>query len=122
MDCRNSTCSDEICFTPTMLETDCFDVPCEKRCYCQEGFKRINGDCVPRKNCYDYQSDECEDPNAFYNSCGSACGEPKCGEKLNDEELCTDNCVAGCNCNAGFIRYNGSCISGEECLYLMRNQ
>ncbi|CAO1396965.1 unnamed protein product [Diamesa tonsa] len=110
MDCRNPTCLNEGCF---LSKRACLDVPCEKRCYCQEGFARIDGVCVPREKCFNDQPMDCKDPNASYNTCGSAC-EPICGKK--NPLFCTANCVVGCFCNKGYIKDSkGVCIPIEKC-------
>ena len=80
------------------------DVPCVKKCYCADGFVRIDGACVPREKCPLI----CTDPNSTFNSCGTAC-EATCDNP--NPMMCTKDCVVGCFCNAGFVKdYFGICI------------
>ena len=97
-----------------MSKRPCLDVPCEKRCYCADGFARIDGVCVSREKCNnDPPPMDCKDPNSSYNSCGSAC-EPICGKVT--PLFCAENCVAGCFCKDGFIKDStGVCIPIEKC-------
>ena len=50
MDCRNPTCDDEGCCVEK--GRPCRDVPCVDKCYCADGFVRIDGACVSRDNCF----------------------------------------------------------------------
>ena len=54
--------------------------------------------------------------NAHFSECGSDC-EPECGLIKNN---CLSNggaktCVPKCVCNAGYILYDGACISQDYC-------
>ena len=106
MDCRDPTCLNEGCL---LSKRPCLNAPCESRCYCADGFARIDGVCVPREKC----NKNCPDPNSTFKSCGTSC-EPTC-DKPNPM-ICPKICVAGCFCNAGFIKDStGVCIPIEKC-------
>ncbi|XP_053611059.1 serine protease inhibitor swm-1-like [Plodia interpunctella] len=58
--------------------------------------------------------DECP-PNEEYLLCGSACPfnctDPK------GPVTCSDDCVEGCFCKAGFLRNeNGTCVNADQCI------
>ncbi|XP_018565474.1 chymotrypsin inhibitor-like [Anoplophora glabripennis] len=54
-------------------------------------------------------SDECDDPNAYYDSCGSAC-PPTC--QIRRPGYCIQVCVAGCFCKKDFTldEESGKCV------------
>ncbi|KAL2720170.1 chymotrypsin inhibitor-like [Vespula squamosa] len=50
--------------------------------------------------------------NEEYVTCGSAC-EPSCGVTKN---ICTLQCIIGCQCKEGFLRAgSGACVSPNNC-------
>ena len=111
-ECRNPTCDDEGCCVEK--SRPCKDVPCVDKCYCADGFVRIDGVCAPREKCKEI----CTDPNSTFNSCGTSC-EATCnaGLMMPNTLICIKDCVAGCFCNAGFIKdSSGICIPIEDCL------
>uniref|UniRef100_A0A1B0D8S4 TIL domain-containing protein n=1 Tax=Phlebotomus papatasi TaxID=29031 RepID=A0A1B0D8S4_PHLPP len=67
--CGNS-CYDE-CGT---TKEDCRDEKCYAGCYCQKGFKRIDGVCLPESKC-EYLTTKCAGPNEVYIKCGKSCNE-----------------------------------------------
>ena len=82
---------------------------CVAGCFCKAGlYLAKNGKCVPPEEC-------CTGRNEGYTSCGTACPET-CTFK---PDVCTDNCVSGCFCDAGFIRKddstNSPCIKPNRC-------
>ncbi|CAO1396939.1 unnamed protein product [Diamesa tonsa] len=113
LSCRNPTCDYEGCDVIGIARA-CQFVPCVTKCYCAPGFVRINGVCTPKEKCPIVDPPMgCKDPNASYNTCGSAC-EPICGKK--NPLFCTANCVVGCFCNKGYIKDSkGVCIPIEKC-------
>ncbi|XP_033341282.1 chymotrypsin inhibitor [Megalopta genalis] len=51
--------------------------------------------------------------NEQFNSCGSAC-EPSCSNP--SPQICTMQCVIGCQCKPGFLRSSGGvCVSPGSC-------
>ncbi|KAJ8924765.1 hypothetical protein NQ315_000918 [Exocentrus adspersus] len=56
---------------------------------------------------------DCEDPNAFYNTCGSAC-PPSCQKKQTG---CIDVCVPSCACKADYIfdEDTEKCVEKTSC-------
>uniref|UniRef100_A0A1B0CYU8 TIL domain-containing protein n=1 Tax=Phlebotomus papatasi TaxID=29031 RepID=A0A1B0CYU8_PHLPP len=93
----------EACQYPDALCTD----ECYLGCYCQAGYSRINGECVPSSEC----PSVCSDPNEFYTQCGNRCGE------LCNSVNCPTVCEVGCFCKPGFKRdsLGGKCIPEKQC-------
>ncbi|XP_017791824.1 PREDICTED: chymotrypsin inhibitor-like [Habropoda laboriosa] len=51
--------------------------------------------------------------NEEFNSCGSAC-EPSCAKPKPN--VCTMNCIIGCQCKSGYLRNGqGTCVAPENC-------
>lgn len=124
---------------PTTDETTCFkenevydgcgtacplscDVPfvdtcteqCVEGCFCEDGYVRdYNDDCILIEECPP-PAPTCELENENFTFCGTAC-EPTCHDPFID--FCTEQCVAGCFCEDGYVRdADGSCILLEYCL------
>eukprot|EP01065_Artemidia_motanka_P034496 TRINITY_DN4198_c0_g1_i1.p1 TRINITY_DN4198_c0_g1~~TRINITY_DN4198_c0_g1_i1.p1 ORF type:complete len:977 (+),score=148.29 TRINITY_DN4198_c0_g1_i1:80-3010(+) len=108
---------------------------CVIGCQCKDGFARLPGDegpaalkvdavCVPAANCPVVDPLPVPLPgvpvancpaNAVWQECGSAC-PGVCGQP--PPQLCTMQCVVGCQCKVGFVRKakdNAECIAEEEC-------
>ncbi|KAK1122897.1 hypothetical protein K0M31_009342 [Melipona bicolor] len=50
--------------------------------------------------------------NEEFKSCGTAC-EPSCTKR---SEICTMQCVIGCQCKSGYLRNDkGTCVVPENC-------
>ncbi|GAB0086440.1 hypothetical protein DMENIID0001_005020 [Sergentomyia squamirostris] len=80
---------------------------CVEACLCKQGFKRINGICVPSSQCPNICG-----PNEEYR-CGQICDE-RCD--LLDISLCLSQpCTYNCYCKPGQKRQNGQCIPPSEC-------
>uniref|UniRef100_A0A1B0CYU9 TIL domain-containing protein n=1 Tax=Phlebotomus papatasi TaxID=29031 RepID=A0A1B0CYU9_PHLPP len=83
-------------------DRDRLDCPpdCIPGCYCNNDYARINGKCVPRKQCTQCKFNE------EYLTCGNAC------QDLCDTSAvrCTDECIQGCFCKTGYSRINGVCV------------
>ena len=110
-ECRNPTCDDEGCCIEK--ERPCKDVPCVNKCYCADGFVRIDGACVPRDNCF---KDQCPANEAF--SCGSAACEKSCGNINDTCDIVNIKCDDKCFCIDGYVRESGSnspCIPVDNC-------
>ncbi|XP_055698631.1 zonadhesin-like [Phlebotomus papatasi] len=84
--------------------TTCLD-ECVEGCFCEKGFSRINGVCVPRRQCFTCGTGE------EYTECGSSCLE-LCNRNVI---LCPPVCEEGCFCASGFSRVNGQCLPNELC-------
>lgn len=110
MSCRNPTCDGEGC---VLSKQACLNVPCEVKCYCADGFVRINGTCVLREKCNE-EPTVCKDPNAVFDRCASSC-QPTCGKPVVGP--CNEMCNAVCVCRPGFIQNeSGKCIKPEHCV------
>lgn len=101
--------------TPQMCTRQC--IP---GCFCNDGFVKEssapNARCVLVSRCGSVQPQpSCSDPNANWQSCGSACQET-CQFRPT---ICTLQCVSGCFCNDGFVRENSSpnarCVARGAC-------
>uniref|UniRef100_A0A1B0D8S3 EGF-like domain-containing protein n=1 Tax=Phlebotomus papatasi TaxID=29031 RepID=A0A1B0D8S3_PHLPP len=90
-------------------KTDCLNEKCTAGCYCQKGFKRINGICVPDYKC---GLTKCPGPNEIYTKCGKSCNE-YCTKTY--EDCLPEPCSSGCYCLPNYKRVNGECIPEEEC-------
>ena len=115
-ECRNPTCDDEGCCIEK--GRSCKDVPCENKCYCADGFVRIDGTCVSRDKCFKDQCPanevmECRNPTCDIGD--YTCNHP--GFNVDDELIpCLEvACEDKCYCKAGFVRENGICILIENC-------
>ncbi|XP_018789871.1 PREDICTED: chymotrypsin inhibitor [Bactrocera latifrons] len=54
-------------------------------------------------------------PNGQDTSCGSAC-PPRCGDNPLESAVCIAVCVAGCQCNPGYLLNDaGRCVLSSEC-------
>ncbi|XP_053963839.1 chymotrypsin inhibitor-like [Anastrepha ludens] len=54
-------------------------------------------------------------PNSQYTSCGIAC-PAKCSDNPLLGQVCTAQCVVGCQCNPGYVLNNaGNCVLRSEC-------
>ena len=106
-ECRNPTCDDEGCCIEK--GRSCKDVPCEIKCYCADGFVRIDGACVSRDNCF---KDQCP-ANEVFECRDEKCGEQRCFESCiaTEKNLCINKCF----CADGFKRMNGICIPENKC-------
>ncbi|XP_060132431.1 IgGFc-binding protein-like [Zootoca vivipara] len=108
---------------PTIYFTDCvFDVCSTKgnkqslcdilAAYanaCQNEGAQI-GDWRRDSGCYL----ECP-PNSQYQICGTACPATCMDDQAQGPKLCPAVCVEGCQCLAGFVQSQGSCIPKSSC-------
>ncbi|XP_040183081.1 von Willebrand factor-like isoform X2 [Rana temporaria] len=82
---------------------------CITGCFCKPGFTFLEGSnetkCVPCNPTPTVPDAECP-PDQEYDECRSACYSP-CGE-MELDQICTDECVAGCFCKPGFTFLEGS--------------
>ena len=117
LSCRNPTCDGQRC---GLAMQACLDVPCATKCYCADGFARVNGTCVPREQCNKPviivdPIVECI-PNAQYSKCGSSCAEPTCDDPTKTNIACPYLCEEGCFCQKGYLKnYAGLCVLPENC-------
>ncbi|KAI8499609.1 hypothetical protein Bbelb_226600, partial [Branchiostoma belcheri] len=63
----------------------------------------IRGDCPATEVCGE---------NSYFNSCGHGDCQPTCEEPA---PICTQVCIPGCQCNAGFALRDGRCIPRSQC-------
>lgn len=53
--------------------------------------------------------------NQEYTGCGTAC-PITCANYKNPPQMCTMNCVVGCQCKSGYVQKgDGSCCLSSEC-------
>lgn len=109
-----------------------FDCPneCRVGCECEPGLVRHSGQCISRDKCPPTEAEnstihnetrETRGPcnqNEQWNDCGTACPET-CEGKL---EICTLQCVPGCECKSGFVRNRNQCIPKGVCPESSPNQ
>ncbi|GAB0086436.1 hypothetical protein DMENIID0001_004980 [Sergentomyia squamirostris] len=88
----------------------CKKEPCVEGCFCINGYKRVDGVCVPIKNC---PPPECSQPNEVYKTCGKSCDED-CTKSSDDCRY--EVCQEGCYCDKGFKRVQGRCVPEENCV------
>lgn len=100
-ECQNS------CINPNLFD-ECSE-SCTPGCVCIEGYVRdLDGRCIRLDQC-----PRCPKPHENYSDCGTAC-ELTCDAP--SVEFCTEQCVAGCFCDEGYIRdRNNDCILPEDC-------
>ncbi|KAJ6635855.1 Zonadhesin [Pseudolycoriella hygida] len=88
---------------------------CVIGCQCKPGYVRnkANGSCCLPAQCPATQ--KCP-LNEKYNECGTAC-PATCGNYKNPPQLCTKQCVVGCECIDGYVRNeeNGTCCLPRDC-------
>ncbi|GAB0100411.1 cysteine-rich venom protein 6-like [Sergentomyia squamirostris] len=78
---------------------------CVRGCFCEPGYARIDGVCVPRDKC----PNNCPNNEEFLD-CGSACQD-----NCNQNQPCTDQCIRGCFCKSGYARIDGICVPRKKC-------
>ncbi|XP_073952243.1 zonadhesin-like isoform X2 [Choristoneura fumiferana] len=90
-------------------------VPCKPGCDCRPGYLRNKRNiCVPSEFCPTVPQNQCG-PNQEYKECGTAC-EPSCADLDNPNQICTDQCVAGCFCKDGYRKDDqGNCVTRDKC-------
>jgi len=124
---RKDQCGSKTCDDPNAVFMECgtacpgtCDTPfpeictdnCVSECQCKPGFVlNDQGICVNLRMCKIGR--KCEDPNAIFKQCGTAC-PPTCEEPKTLK--CTKNCVAECQCKDGYVLDSeGTCVLEEEC-------
>lgn len=84
---------------------------CQPGCFCKDGYKDVNGKCLPPGQCStDIVTEECAE-NEIFKRCGNNCDE-KCDHSLSD---CTKSCRRGCFCLNGYVRIDRKCVKRREC-------
>ncbi|KAL7041287.1 hypothetical protein ACKWTF_000707 [Chironomus riparius] len=117
-----SECAPEACKkTCDTLNTAC-KAPCVPGCKCPEGQVYLDDNrnaCVLEEDCPKIIVDppppaECSKKHESFTECGSKC--PRTCGNLNNPPMCPMVCVAGCFCNAGYVRNaKGNCVLEEDC-------
>uniref|UniRef100_A0A1B0D7N3 TIL domain-containing protein n=1 Tax=Phlebotomus papatasi TaxID=29031 RepID=A0A1B0D7N3_PHLPP len=95
-----SHCEEECSSGPS----DCKDSECYKDCFCQDGYRRVNGLCVPDSEC------SCGENEEYSN--GNECFED-CTKTLEDCVL--EPIYKRCNCKLGYKRMFGKCVPDSLC-------
>ncbi|XP_018579390.1 SCO-spondin-like [Anoplophora glabripennis] len=87
----------------------CLDWCINPGCYCDPGYLRYNGVCIPEKFCPTATCGK----NEVYREC-QPCAAINCGDR--DPEVCLAWCInPGCYCKKGFLRKNGVCVPEKFC-------
>ncbi|XP_055677618.1 zonadhesin-like [Lutzomyia longipalpis] len=95
-----NTCAEDCSSGPD----DCKDAECYRGCFCQEGYRRINGLCVP--------DNECSCPKNEEYTWGSDCLD----DCYTPPEKCLSELIyKRCSCKRGFKRINGKCVPDAFC-------
>ncbi|CAJ0588322.1 unnamed protein product [Cylicocyclus nassatus] len=92
-------------------------------CQCRQGYVRdANRRCIPVASCPAVSANTLQtaqppqgrcSANEVYNTCGTAC-EPSC--RVPRPEICTEQCVVGCQCRSGFYRNDqNACVQLSNC-------
>ncbi|KAL4707260.1 hypothetical protein ACJJTC_019798 [Scirpophaga incertulas] len=80
------------------------------RCQCKSGYVLLDGKCILPENCPG--KNICDDPNAEYKQCASAC-TPTCEDRTPN---CIQSCQpARCQCKSGYVMSGGKCILPVNC-------
>ncbi|XP_059621108.1 zonadhesin-like [Phlebotomus argentipes] len=83
---------------------NCSKLPCHKSCYCDDGFVRIDGNCVAETECACGENEEYKPSSECIEECGQ------------DEDTCKDAPVwKRCSCIAQFKRVDGVCVPDTTC-------
>ncbi|XP_048003668.1 zonadhesin-like isoform X3 [Leguminivora glycinivorella] len=88
---------------------------CVRGCFCRKGYVRnAYGVCIHPKKCP--SKPVCLQEHEVYQPCGSSCPD-NCDNYMNTNRICTQQCVAACNCKKGYVRNlkDGTCIKPEQC-------
>ncbi|XP_059611414.1 zonadhesin-like, partial [Phlebotomus argentipes] len=83
---------------------DCKDAECYKGCFCKDGFRRINGLCIPDTNCHCGKNEEYSNGNPCFEDCTKTL-----------LECVAEDVYKRCNCLLGFKRVNGRCVPDTAC-------
>ncbi|XP_063692594.1 SCO-spondin-like isoform X10 [Bolinopsis microptera] len=93
----------------------------------QHGGEDCEGEESESQECNEHDCLECEDPNSFYNQCGSSCNQTcdeSCEEPIvvHDSQFVSVNfegeeeeCVKRCECDDGYVLHEGECIEEAVC-------
>lgn len=113
-----------MCYNPCGAKTcDNLDPPpgrictalCEtNKCDCKDGYRRLNGTCIPETQCPQY----CPGQNEVKVSCYNECLNTRaCPGVVGPDQTCTNQtCTVGCDCRSGYNRNEcGICVPEAEC-------
>ena len=125
-DCRNPTCGEQGCFWLCMPAPD---TPCVNKCFCADGYRRINGICIPEKKCpkkmitcNEYEVFECREtdnvPCEYKCYCGNIDGKcVKCPMPNTEYRTCVNPCTepSCANPTTALIKCAYACEDGCYC-------
>ncbi|CAH1270243.1 PEBP1 [Branchiostoma lanceolatum] len=105
--CGHGDCQ-PTCENPTPI---CTQV-CIAGCQCDDGFALHDGTCIPMSQCERGEDDLVCGENSHFDTCGHGDCQPTCE---NPAPICTQVCIAGCQCDDGFALHDGTCIPMSQC-------
>tara|TARA_B110000438_G_C15743114_1_gene619418 strand:+ start:317 stop:625 length:309 start_codon:yes stop_codon:yes gene_type:complete len=84
----------------------------------QRKIYNINKDYNQRKKQENNFNPECPS-GAYYETCGSGCGLPTCGNYHKNQRLCPSVCTEGCVCIGSKVldELLNQCVEVENCSY-----
>ncbi|CAH1270244.1 PEBP1 [Branchiostoma lanceolatum] len=85
---------------------------CIAGCQCDDGFALHDGTCIPMSQCERGEDDSVCGENSHFDTCGHGDCQPTCE---NPAPICTQVCIAGCQCDDGFALHGGTCIPMSQC-------
>ncbi|CAH1270251.1 PEBP1 [Branchiostoma lanceolatum] len=85
---------------------------CIAGCQCDDGFALHDGTCIPMSQCESGEDDSVCGENSHFDTCGHGDCQPTCE---NPAPICTQVCIAGCQCDDGFALHGGTCIPMSQC-------
>ncbi|XP_066290079.1 zonadhesin-like isoform X3 [Branchiostoma lanceolatum] len=85
---------------------------CIAGCQCDDGFALNDGTCIPMSQCERGEGDSVCGENSHFDTCGHGDCQPTCE---NPAPICTQVCIAGCQCDGGFALHDGTCIPMSQC-------
>ena len=103
-ECRDEKCGEQKCFDSCIAAED---TPCVNNCFCADGYRRINGICIPENKC-PKQPITCDFDEVF------DCRYRKCyGRRCLFEKPAP--CDYKCYCTPGYEKIDGKCVHDKNC-------
>ncbi|XP_047985280.1 venom serine protease inhibitor-like [Leguminivora glycinivorella] len=115
IDCPAGQCNPKTC-QELVTPSGCPRIipPCPGGCVCEDGYLRDkNGKCIPKSQC----SPKCTGANEVY-ECRSKYQWEDCADRFNSPPFNPGTAadeVCRCYCKRDTWRYNGKCVSAQNC-------